>query len=154
MVNADDDVDGWSPQGPVTELSADNAWALLNGDSFGRLGVSVNDQPKIFPVNYHADGKTVIFRTAAGTKLHDLMVNRTVVFEADAQKPTEAWSVVVTGNASIVEDQDEILAADRLPLPPWIPTQTYVFVRITPTDIRGRLFQRHLHVERHGADAG
>jgi nitroimidazol reductase NimA-like FMN-containing flavoprotein (pyridoxamine 5'-phosphate oxidase superfamily) len=147
-----DDVDGWSPQGPVTELASDNSWELLRSTSFGRLGVSVDDKPKIFPVDYAIDNETIVFRTAAGTKLHDLMLNRSVVFEVDDRHPTDAWSVVVTGEASVIAHPDEITRADRLPLPHWVPIQTFVYVRVTPTDIHGRRFLRHIQVGRH-ADA-
>lgn len=148
MLGHTDDLDGWSPQGPVTELAPAGSWELLKSSSFGRLGLSVDDQPEIFPVNYHSDGTTILFRTAAGTKLHELMLNRSVVFEADARTDHGSWSVVVKGTAAVVDDPDEIAAADRLPLPPWIPTQTFVYVRITATDIHGRRFLRGVEIER------
>ncbi|PRY69126.1 pyridoxamine 5'-phosphate oxidase-like protein [Glaciihabitans tibetensis] len=149
MLENDHDLDGWSPQGPVTELSPASSWELLNSASFGRLGVSVDNQPKIFPVNYHADGSAIIFRTAAGTKLHDLIANRSVVFEVDSRSAQGAWSVIAEGNAEVIDDSDEITAAERLPLPEWVPVQTYVFVRIIPTHLHGRRFLRHVEVSRH-----
>ncbi|HEV7948576.1 MAG TPA: pyridoxamine 5'-phosphate oxidase family protein [Glaciihabitans sp.] len=152
MHDSDHDLDGWSPQGPVTELGVASSWELLNASSFGRLGVSVNDQPKIFPVNYYADGSSILFRTAGGTKLHHLLMNRSVVFEVDDRTDTGAWSVIVEGTAQIVSDEDELNAAERAPLPDWVPVQTYVFVRITPTRLHGRRFQRHLSVSHHTDD--
>jgi hypothetical protein len=148
MLNNDYDLDGWSPQGPVTELGQASSWELLASSSFGRLGVSVGDHPKIFPVDYYSDGASIVFRTAAGTKLHDLLMNRFVAFEVDHRDETQAWSVVIDGTARVVTDQDEVDAAERLPLPQWVPVQTYVFVRIFPTRVHGRRFQRHLTVER------
>jgi nitroimidazol reductase NimA-like FMN-containing flavoprotein (pyridoxamine 5'-phosphate oxidase superfamily) len=135
-------VDEWSPQGPVTELSDEESWLLLDGSSFGRLGVSLDDQPEIFPVNYVADGLSILFRTAEGTKLHDLLANASVVFEADEQTSDAAWSVTVKGRARVLETVSEIEDADQQTLPDWHPTQSFVYVRITPSGIRGRQYRR------------
>jgi nitroimidazol reductase NimA-like FMN-containing flavoprotein (pyridoxamine 5'-phosphate oxidase superfamily) len=143
-MTGDRDSDGWSPQGPVEELSDPTCWSLLAHESFGRLAVSVDNQPQIFPVDYHTDGHDILFRTAAGTKLRDLSLNSTVAFEVDSKTPTEAWSIVIDGTARELTDADEIAAADRAPLPSWIPTDPYVYVRIAPTSIRGRRFRHSL----------
>ena len=140
--------DGWSPQGPVTEIADTESWALLETSSFGHLGLSVEDRPEIFPVNYAIDGSTLLFRTAAGTKLRDLVENRFVAFEVDSEGPVGTWSVVLKGTASVVTAVEEIAAADLVVFPPWIPTTPYVYVRVTPLSIRGRQFQHHLRVER------
>jgi nitroimidazol reductase NimA-like FMN-containing flavoprotein (pyridoxamine 5'-phosphate oxidase superfamily) len=140
--------DEWSPQGPVTEITDAASWALLATSSFGHLGLSVGDRPEIFPVNYATDGGTLLFRTAAGTKLHELVANRFVVFEADAEGPSGTWSVVLKGTAAIVTDAAQSAAADLVAFPAWVPTVPYVYVRITPETIRGRQFERHLRVER------
>ncbi len=143
-----ENIDEWSPQGPVTELSDEQSWSLLDGGTFGRLGVSLNDQPEIFPVDYAADGATVLFRTAEGTKLHELLANASVVFEADARTADSAWSVTVKGTAHVLSDPTDIDRADRAPLPDWHPTKPFVYVRIEPSRIRGRRYQRRLAAER------
>jgi nitroimidazol reductase NimA-like FMN-containing flavoprotein (pyridoxamine 5'-phosphate oxidase superfamily) len=134
------DYDTWSPQGPVEELSDESCWELLRQESFGRLAVSINDQPQIFPVDYYAADNDILFRTAAGTKLHDIGLNNTVAFEIDSRNRSESWSVGINGVARILTDDSEIAIADRAPLPTWIPTAKYVYVRITPEFIRGRRF--------------
>jgi nitroimidazol reductase NimA-like FMN-containing flavoprotein (pyridoxamine 5'-phosphate oxidase superfamily) len=148
MTTNDSSFDEWSPQGPVTELSDDRSWALLDGASFGHLGVSIADQPEIFPVNYHSDGSTVLFRTAEGTKLHELIANSSVVFEVDSQSSDGAWSVTVKGRARVIELLAEVAQADLAPFPDWVPTVPYVYVEIAPRDIHGRQFHRHLMTER------
>ena len=50
------DLPEWSAQGPVIELSEERCWSLIAGAGVGRLGVSIDEQPEIFPVNYFADG--------------------------------------------------------------------------------------------------
>lgn len=148
MVHEETDRDEWSPQGPVTELSEEHAWALLASESFGRLALSMDDRPQIFPVNFAVQNKTVVFRTANGAKLRELVHNQWVAFEADCVEDDEAWSVVLRGQAHELEDPEEIAAADALELPHWIPTLEFVYVRVTPTDIRGRHFTSRLRAER------
>ncbi|MCU1508985.1 MAG: pyridoxamine 5-phosphate oxidase family protein [Glaciihabitans sp.] len=136
--------DGWSPQGPVEELSDAACWALLSSSSMGRLALSVDNQPHIFPVDYFCDDDSIIFRTAAGTKLDDIAHNSIVAFEVDGRSTTANWSVVANGIAVVVRDEAEIAAADRGALPAWIPTAPYVYVRIQPTYVRGRRFTHSL----------
>lgn len=107
----------------------------------GRIALRAADEVDIFPINYHADGETILFRTAPGTKLLELTVHDKVAFEIDGHTETAAWSVVVKGIPRQLESGDEIEAAESAPLHPWIPTLKYRFVRITPTDITGRPFQ-------------
>jgi len=40
---------------------------LLSPRGIGRIAFSVDGVPEIFPVNYAADGSTIVFRTAEGT---------------------------------------------------------------------------------------
>jgi nitroimidazol reductase NimA-like FMN-containing flavoprotein (pyridoxamine 5'-phosphate oxidase superfamily) len=135
-------VDEWSPQGPVTELSDEQSWLLLDGSSFGRLGVSLDNQPEIFPVDYAADGTSILFRTADGTKLRELIANGSVVFEADDRTADSAWSVTVKGQAHVLDRIEDIEAADQQVLPDWHPTRPFVYVRIVPSGIRGRQYKR------------
>ncbi|MCU1597708.1 MAG: uncharacterized protein QOK08_2492 [Actinomycetota bacterium] len=146
------DFDDWSPQGPVEELSEASCWTLLKLESFGRLALSVDNRPQLFPVDYSAEGDTILFRTAPGTKLRNLGANNSVAFEVDLRSKAESWSVVIEGAASVVTDVDEIAVADRAPLPTWIPTAPYVYVRITPSSIRGRRFVHTLFAPRDHAN--
>ena len=147
-MTASRDFDQWSPQGPVEELSEESAWALLRRESFGRLAVSENNRPRIFPVDYYADGTTILFRSAAGTKLHDLVANESVAFEIDFRSRDESWSVVVDGVARVVTDTAEVAVADRAPLPTWIPVAPYVYVAIAPSSLHGRRFVHTLFASR------
>ena len=126
---------------PISVLDREDAWKLLKGQTVGRLAVSVAGRPDIFPVNFHADDTSLVFRTAPGSKLLEVTINATVAFEIDGYDTDEAWSVVVKGTASVLEKQAEILAAEALDLRSWIPTVKPVFVRIVPTEVSGRRFQ-------------
>jgi uncharacterized protein len=145
------DFDEWSPQGPVEELSDDSCWELLRFESFGRLAVSNENRPQIFPVDYYADDTDILFRTAEGTKLRDLVANDTVAFEVDLRNRAESWSIVVNGIARVVTDDAEIARADRAPLPSWIPVAPYVYVKIASTSVHGRRFVHTLFAPRERA---
>ncbi|TFC93761.1 pyridoxamine 5'-phosphate oxidase family protein [Cryobacterium sinapicolor] len=126
---------------PVQNLTEDECWDLLISSSFGRLAMSISNEPDIYPVNFvSADGR-LVFRTAEGTKLLELTVNNRVAFEIDGIGRSEAWSVVVRGEARVLDKQAEIEAADQLPLRPLIPTLKYIYVEITPKKLTGRRFQ-------------
>jgi len=148
MMNTDD-FTAQSGEGAVHVLSEAECWQLLDGTSFGQLAVSVGDQPEICPVNHFADGRTVLFRTAEGTKLLELTINSRVAFESDHYSDTDAWRVVVNGHARVIESQWEVFAADQLPLAPWIPTLKYIYVSVEPTEISGRRFERGPEPERY-----
>jgi nitroimidazol reductase NimA-like FMN-containing flavoprotein (pyridoxamine 5'-phosphate oxidase superfamily) len=140
MPTQQNSVDEWSPQGPVTELSDERCWFLLDGSSFGRLGVSLDSQPEIFPVDYAADGASILFRTAEGTKLRELIANGSVVFEVDDRTADSAWSVTVKGRAQVLDITADIEAADQQVLPEWYPTRPFVYVRIVPSEVHGRQY--------------
>ncbi|WP_245413263.1 pyridoxamine 5'-phosphate oxidase family protein [Arthrobacter celericrescens] len=127
---------------PVVILDAAESWDLLAGSELGRLAVSVGDQPEIFPINYLAHDGVVLFRTAQGSKLVSLTINRYVALETDGYTADTAWSVVVKGTARALDRDIDIDVAAKLPLHSWIPTIKYVFVEITPDQITGRRFAR------------
>lgn len=77
---------------PVTVLSACESWELLSGAALGRLVTSVDGQPEIFPVNFVVQDRTVLFRTAEGTKLVSSAINNRVLFEADGHGASGGWS--------------------------------------------------------------
>lgn len=134
---------------PVRHLSEDECWELLISSSFGRLAMSISGEPDIYPVNFIASDRRLLFRTAEGTKLLELTVNDKVAFETDGIGRDEAWSVVVRGQARVLDKQAEIEAADQLPLRPLIPTLKYIYVEITPQVVTGRRFELGPEPERY-----
>lgn len=138
-----------STPGPVSTLDLDECWRLLKANSLGRIALSAAGEIDIFPVNYYADGSTILLRTAPGTKLVELTLDDRVAFEIDGYTGDMAWSVVVKGTAHQLESGDEIDEAEAAPLNPWIPTLKYRFVRITPKDITGRKFHPAPEPERY-----
>ena len=129
-----------STSDPVSELSLDECWGLLAVNSVGRIAMCAGGEIDIFPINYYADGTTILFRTAPGTKLLELTLDHNVAFEIDGRNGGRAWSVVAKGTALQLELGREIDEAEAAPLEPWVPTLKYRFVRITPNVITGRAF--------------
>ncbi len=123
---------------PVVRLSEEECWDFLRSQELGRLAVSVAGVPDMFPINFAIDGRTVVFRTAPGTKLLELAANQYVAFEADEWNVDEGTSVVIRGRARLLESAPELDEASRLDLHPWIPAEEPVLVRIQPATVTGR----------------
>ena len=127
---------------PVEQLSEDTCWALLRTTAVGRLAVWVDDHPDIFPLNYAVDHGTVVFRSAAGTKVSAALSDSPVALEADGYDPetSQAWSVVVRGDAQRISRPQELIDTLELPLFPWQAGDKGQFIRIVPTTTSGRRF--------------
>jgi nitroimidazol reductase NimA-like FMN-containing flavoprotein (pyridoxamine 5'-phosphate oxidase superfamily) len=126
---------------PVSFLSEDESWNRLSGVALGRLVTSFADEPEIFPVNFAVQDRTVLFRTAEGTKLFSAVAHRTVVFEADDHNVAEGWSVIVRGRAKLLKTDAEIAEAERAQVMPWTGPPKPHYVRVTPSEITGRHFR-------------
>ncbi|WP_204079499.1 pyridoxamine 5'-phosphate oxidase family protein [Mycobacterium riyadhense] len=133
MYNSNDDA--------VTILSERECWELLGGRTLGRLVTSVDNRPEIFPVNYAVQRRTILFRTAEGTKLVSAAINNHVVFEVDDHDVAEGWSVIVKGTARSLRSHEEIENAERAQVLPWTMPEKRHYVRIIPEVVTGRRFQ-------------
>ncbi len=107
----------------------------------------VDGAPDIFPITYVADHGSIVFRTAAGTKL-SASAGRAVAFEVDGEDAPAgsgedfarvSWSVVVRGVAREVRETDEAIEVLSLPLVPVHPGPKPRLVRIEPSSVTGRL---------------
>ncbi len=126
---------------PTSVLSASESWNLLAGMSLGRLVTSVSGQPEIFPVNFVVQRRTVLFRTAEGTKLVSAAVNNHVLFEADDHDASQGWSVVVKGTARMLRTLEELEEAEFAQLLPWTATLKQHYIRVMPISVTGRRFR-------------
>jgi nitroimidazol reductase NimA-like FMN-containing flavoprotein (pyridoxamine 5'-phosphate oxidase superfamily) len=125
----------------VTILPEGECWDLLAGVTLGRLVTSVDGRPEIFPVNYAVQRRTVLFRTAEGTKFVSTAINNRVVFEADDHSVSEGWSVIVKGTARSLRTNEEIEEADRAQVLPWTTSEKPHYVRVIPESVTGRRFR-------------
>ena len=125
----------------VTILAAHECWDLLAGVTLGRLVTSVDGQPEIFPVNYVVQRRTILFRTAEGTKLVSAAINNRVVFEVDDHNVAEGWSVIVKGTARSLRTNEAIEEAERAQVLSWTTSDKSHYIRVIPESVTGRRFQ-------------
>ena len=126
--------------GQIRELTGSECFELLASEHLGRVAVTDDRGPVVFPVNYVLDRHTVVFRTEEGTKLDAASRGSRVCFEvdrADAAART-SWSVIVRGEVTEVTDRDELARLRELPLRAWAPGARDRYVRILPAVLTGR----------------
>jgi nitroimidazol reductase NimA-like FMN-containing flavoprotein (pyridoxamine 5'-phosphate oxidase superfamily) len=125
------------------DLDDDVCRDLLVRCRFGRVGFD-EDGPAILPVNaVFADG-AVLFRTAAGSPLDRHIVGQPVAFETDHIDPAgeSGWSVLVRGTATRVTDAERLAALADVPVHPWAPGHSDVWIEIRPHRLTGRMIKR------------
>jgi nitroimidazol reductase NimA-like FMN-containing flavoprotein (pyridoxamine 5'-phosphate oxidase superfamily) len=126
--------------GQLRELTKAECFELLAGEHLGRLAVTDDRGPVVFPVNYVLDRHTVVFRTEEGTKLHAASHGSRACFEVDGTDPAArtGWSVIVRGEITEVTDPAELARLRELPLQVWAPGPRNRYVRILPATLTGR----------------
>ena len=129
---------------PVRELTVEQCWDLLEDREFGRLAYRLVDEVHIVPLNYVADGRALLFRSASGNKLLAAALESDVAFEIDWYDDTSAWSVLARGRLRLLEE-DEQHRADGLRLHPWVPTPKYDVIELLPEVVTGRAFRLQRH---------
>lgn len=124
----------------IESLDEAECWALLQRKEMGRLAVSANNKPDVFPVNFLIDGERLIIRTAPGHKFASAVLGEAVAFEVDSidEHTGTGWSIVIKGPASEVDDLDDYLHTSELPIEPWAGGAKLRFLQITPTIVTGR----------------
>jgi nitroimidazol reductase NimA-like FMN-containing flavoprotein (pyridoxamine 5'-phosphate oxidase superfamily) len=113
---------------------------LLGGAALGRIAVSISALPVILPVNFLLDGERILIRTGEGTKLDAAMRDAVVAFEVDHVDPFghSGWSVCVTGRATELRDEVDLVRARKLPLPHWASNEVSHFVAVSLDLVSGR----------------
>jgi uncharacterized protein len=124
---------------PVEEMTAEECWSHLEDEEYGRLAYRLVDEVHIVPVNFVVDGRTLLFRTAAGNKLLAAALASDVAFEIDQRDEHSAWSVVVRGHLRRLEE-DEQHRVDNLPEHSWISTRRDEVIDLVPEVVTGRKF--------------
>src|SRR5207248_7562878 len=124
-------------------LPEDECLRLLRSRTLGRIAIDDHGQPLIFPVNYAADQRAVVFRTAPGMKL-DWAPRSKVAFEID-QVDTEggvAWSVMIQGIAHEITESIDQLSEElrRLVVAPMAPGERAHWIAVRIHAISGRRF--------------
>lgn len=121
----------------LVELTRQESLRLLASVSFGRIVFTRDALPAIRPVNHIIDHGAIIIRTHLGSALLSA-IGIVVAYEADDIDPHEhvGWSVIVTGLATRVVNDDEMARYERL-LRPWVNGQRNEIIRIRPELVTG-----------------
>lgn len=96
----------------------------------------------MFPINYLVDGRTLLFRTAPGKKVSELVIAPYAAFIVQGHDADGYWSVVIRGPVEMLTDQVEVIGSGALELASWVAGAKRVFLRITPSTVEGRHVQR------------
>lgn len=124
-------------------LSEPECFNLLRSETFGRIAYGELDPPRIhvIPVNYAIRGRSIVFSTGAGAKLHAVLHGAAVSFEVDSRdvRTGLGWSVLVCGSAEVVSDPTVGLGLSPPPSADGAD-RTYV-VEVSPCSISGRRLQ-------------
>jgi uncharacterized protein len=126
-------------ENPVEDLTEEECWELLGSEEFARLAYRLVDEVHLVPINYLADGRSLLFRTASGNKLLAAALHSDVALEIDWHDDRAAWSVVARGRMRRLQE-DEAHRVESLPLQPWLPTLKYDVVELRPDVVTGRRF--------------
>ncbi len=133
-----------SQGGEIEVLPEDECIRLLRSHTIGRVAFTDEGQPLIFPVNYAADERSVVFRTAPGEKLSSGPMSRAAfeIDEVDSERGV-AWSVMVKGVAYEITQAIDRLSEDlrRLVVEPMAPGERKHWVAIVQHEISGRRFR-------------
>lgn len=144
-----------TPEGFV-RLTEDECWRFVEHRHLGRVAVIQLDRPLVFPVNYVIDRRTVVFRTAPGTKLvaASLAAHAVVQVEEIDASARSGTSVMVHGRLDEVIDPAERERLKAVAIQPWAPGDRSHIVRLEPERISGRRITPTVPGDGLGADAG
>lgn len=121
--------------GHLTSLDAAECRLLISTRTFGRVAWNSASGVQILPVSYGLAGDVIVFRTAAGSPLAQLVQPLEVSFQVDDLDGETAtgWSVLVhgTSGAPVAE-----LPADMPD--PWAPGERPIVIGIAPDHYAGR----------------
>jgi nitroimidazol reductase NimA-like FMN-containing flavoprotein (pyridoxamine 5'-phosphate oxidase superfamily) len=116
----------------------------LGSGGVGRIGLVVEGQPVIVPLNYRIVDGDVVVRVGPGTILATIRDGGAIVaFEVDHTPVGDDsvwWSVLVQGLARTVTDPERVASLRAKTPIPAIPEPGEVFVRIRTEVLSGRRF--------------
>ena len=117
----------WLDGAGLEILDREECLRLLADAGTGRIALTVRALPAILPVRFVLDGERIVIRTGSESTLAGATRSTVVAFEADGRDhrgdrdhgPGVEWSVVATGLARHVTDEDERAHLESLSLPQW-----------------------------------
>ena len=130
---------GAGPHPQLDVLTREECEAHLAGGGVGRLVFLSAGVPVALPVNFRYLDGDIVFRTRAGGALA-AAVGTIVSFEADRidEAMSEGWSVLVSGQAHLVDDPDELEQIAALGIEPWPGGRRKAVIRVETAQLSGR----------------
>jgi nitroimidazol reductase NimA-like FMN-containing flavoprotein (pyridoxamine 5'-phosphate oxidase superfamily) len=124
----------------LRELTRQDALALLTGAQLGRVAVSIDALPAVFPVFLTLVDDRIVFRTVPGTKLNAAMNGAIVAVEADDfdEETGTGWSVLVRGVAHVLVDGAVAETARGALRTTWLEPGHEYLVAVTTDLVTGR----------------
>lgn len=121
-------------------LSRPECLRLLGGARTGRIALSVKAMPTILPVRFVLDDQRIVIRAGSSSTLAAATKLAVVAFEAEGVEPDsqQEWSVLVTGMADHVTDDEELARLEILDLPQWSSAGDGCLVSISTDHLDGR----------------
>ena len=127
---------------PIDHLTADEAWTLVRSSQLGRIATLHGSAPEIHPVTFVVHGEQIFFRTGSSSRLRSDTEDNLVAFEVSTQEMTNITSTVIRGAVVVVTAIEKVAELDGMPYLDFAPQQEYVWMMISPNEVRGR----RLHV--------
>ena len=127
--------------GHTESLEQAECWRLLTASTVGRLAVSDDEGPDIFPINYLVKAESLFFRSAPGTKIVSLTQRPAVALEIDGTEGGKRFSVVVRGEAHRLNNDADIHASGVDTLPTQTGSDKWNYFEITPRTVTGIRFR-------------
>ena len=125
-------------------LTPDECWRLLGKRVVGRVGFDLGRGPRIHPVNYRVDGRSVVLRTTEDAELTRFVemfaAGSLVAFEVDEidYEWHHGWSVLIEGRIERVEEAEQLHRLHAAWPRPWVDGARNVVARVTPREITGQ----------------
>lgn len=135
---------GAAPASPApVALGEADCWRHLRNEDLGRLGVVLDEQPLVFPVNYAVRKESIVFRTSAGTMLYRAPGSQ-ACFEIDRydRRLREGWSVMAVGKLEEITEADDphSQALRELSVQPLAPGPRPHWIALHVAQVSGRQF--------------
>lgn len=129
----------------ITELKVEETLAFLADKNFGRLAITLDGKPDIFPLNFaihvnSVDDVVAYIRTSPGNKLFATAAGGYLALETDQVESNTATSAVVYGRGRRVEHRKELALVETLDLEAWVAERKPEVIAIDVERISGRRF--------------
>jgi nitroimidazol reductase NimA-like FMN-containing flavoprotein (pyridoxamine 5'-phosphate oxidase superfamily) len=124
----------------LEELTLDECVGLLQPRSVGRVAVSQEGAPVVFPVNYKLVNTSALWlavRTRPGSMLDRAPLGAALEVDEIDPPHREGWSVLVRGTLLHV-DPDAAEFRERFDPAPWMSTERDSWLVLEPFAITGR----------------